>query len=392
MPIPVKCPECAYRFHVDEAFAGSPGRCPECDAVIQVPAAETHPDDDAFPADPRIEEFPSASRRAVDRYEYSPTRTERREEPRFNPGPRIEKWKKVAAGFRNLAIAAGLIGIDTAIRGAFNLANGIPKNDNELTSAQKALAVGEGLFTCLAIILWAFGRIALMRTPYLPAGASAKSSGVLAGITAVPGVIGMGMMAAGILIVQNNLLAGMAILQLGMCGLGICFLGWVVAEIVGLIAQIQIMKGLEAAGASLWAKFHLAGLITMLTVGTIGSCVLFVALFSEMQQQAAKNGNNPPVVNAKNAPAPKGGEKKAPANQNNPNNPPPPPQFNPEEHKELVIVVIVVTAGGTIGFSMLCVFSFLAAQGAIKREIVRLSGGLDGNPDDWHNRSPVHVE
>ena len=37
MSIPVTCPECQSHFHVGDEFAGRPGRCPECTAILQVP-------------------------------------------------------------------------------------------------------------------------------------------------------------------------------------------------------------------------------------------------------------------------------------------------------------------------------------------------------------------
>lgn len=39
MPIQVKCEGCGHELSVADAMAGKRGRCPECDAVVSIPAA-----------------------------------------------------------------------------------------------------------------------------------------------------------------------------------------------------------------------------------------------------------------------------------------------------------------------------------------------------------------
>lgn len=379
MPISVTCPECAYRFHVDAAFAGRPGRCPECDAVIQVPAATAF--DDAYAEPGGLAEFPSASRRRA--VEPPALRPADEDAAPGNPGPRIEKWRRVAAGYRNLAIAAGLVAIDTAIRGGFNLANGVNLEENpQFTSAQKALMVGNGLFSALAIILWAVGRFGLGKTPYLPARGAAMSSGVMAGLAAVPGILGVLLAAAGILLAAENPVGALAMINFGGCGICLFGLGWAVAEIVGLIAQIRMAKGLDAPGAATWAKTQLTTLVVLMVVGFTGFCVLVMVLAGEMKRQddARKQANVPMPPPGKNAPA---------NNANNANNNQPPP-LDLEEHKDTITALIVAFTVTTIAFALLCVVSFLASMKAVRREILRLSGGPDGDPDDWHGRATAY--
>src|SRR3954469_5259793 len=128
MPIPVTCPECQYHFLVGDEFAGRPGRCPECAAIIHVPDAdrgvqmtplpppgEPHdpsPYQSARPADV-FDEFPSRLRRRRRREEddvdwdrgqrddYDDRRRDRsiEDSPRtFDPRARAAKWESVSRG------------------------------------------------------------------------------------------------------------------------------------------------------------------------------------------------------------------------------------------------------------------------------------------------------
>ena len=383
MPISVTCPECAFRFHVDEAFAGRPGRCPECDAVIQVPAAEIDAD--------RLGDFPSASRRRA--AEYPTYREPAREAAAADPGPRIAKWTRVAAGYRNLAIAFVLIVIGSLLIGGFSLASD-QKNDDpvKFTSADKALIIGNHVFTAVFAVLWAVGRMGVGKTPYLPARGIGMTAGIMAGLSAVLGVLGAGMAITGVAVAGDDVMKAIVIIQIGGCGLGLFYMGFAVAEIVGLVAQIRIASALGATGASAWAKAQLTAFIALMLAGVVGFCVLFMVLFADMQkqmqaQQAQQQPNNPPPF-GKNAP--KDAPKNAPANNannvNNANNPPPPPQFNPADYEKEIKIISLVVMATTVAFSLLCVFSFLASQKAVKREIARLGGGPDAGHDEWGAR------
>lgn len=378
MPISVTCPECAFRFHVDAAFAGRPGRCPECDAVIQVPAAEID--------DGRLGDFPSASRR---RAAESPTFREPAREAAADPGPRIAKWARVAAGYRNLAIAFVLIVIGSLLVGGFSLAND-HKNDNpqKFTSAQKALLIGNHMFTAVFAVLWAVGRMGVGKTPYLPARGIGMTAGVMAGLSAVLGVLGAGMEITGVAVAGDDVMKAIVIIQVGGCGLGLFYMGFAVAEIVGLVAQIRIASALGATGAGAWAKAQLTAFIAMMVLGVVGFCVLFMVLFADMQkqvqaqqaQQAQQQPNNPPPF-GKNAPKNKVAVNNPPAN-----NPPPQPQFNPEDYEEQIKIISLVVMTTTILFSLLCVQSFWASLRAVRREIARLGGGPDAGHDEWGAR------
>ena len=401
MAIPVTCSECAYRFHVELAFAGRSGRCPECDALIEVPARaedDGEPADD-FEASPLPGEFASSSRRES---APEPVRRVRREKPKFDPRPRMAKWDRVAGGFRNLAIAAGLIAIDSIVRAAFNLVNGLPDENQKFTSAQLALMAGNGLITIVSIALWMSGRIGIARSPYLPARGTVRSAAALAVLSGVPGALGMIVLVIGVMIAQNNPQGGFVSIQLGICGLGIFGLGWLVAEIVGLIAQIQILGALAATGASRLAKAQLTSLVMLICLSIIGFCGLMIALMPEIKKaqeeeqkarMARKQGNPPPFPAAKKAPPPPEAKDDNPnVNPNNPNGnnpppPPPPPAFF-QENPQMVLAITLVSVGMTVAYALLSAAAFLAAQGAVRREIERLR---ELSPDQLADEHERHV-
>lgn len=388
MAIPVKCPDCAFRFHVEAEYAGMPGRCPECDAVIDVPQLpkarrrfEDEGDDDDFDA-PAVGSFASSSRRDVESYSSRDEQLED-EQPRFDPSVRIERWKSVSGGFRNLAIAAGLLGFDTLIRVTFNLVNGLPNdNANQMTSGQKAIMVGNCIFTALAMVLWAIGRINLAKTPYLPSAGLAKTSGVLAAINSIPGVIGILCAVIGIVIAADNLIAGMLLLQGGGCGLLIFGLGAIVTEIIGLLAQIKMTAGIKATKAATLAKVHLATFIVGVCLSIIGFCGMVIVIGSMAQEQVKKAQNKQAQANP---PGPVKGNPVPPVNPGaNPQNQPPP--FNLEENKGLVIGMMITFATLSLGYVLLSVLSFLSAQGAVRKEIERLTRMSEGNSDEDYDR------
>src|SRR4051812_36867543 len=129
MSIPVTCPECQSHFHVGDEFAGQPGRCPECAAVIEVPDPAAAPD----APEERVDPQPYWTPRGVEAFAEMPSRSreprpeERRDDmrqhradyaepkpryddprPRFDPVARAAKWKAVAHGLRNLMVAVTL--------------------------------------------------------------------------------------------------------------------------------------------------------------------------------------------------------------------------------------------------------------------------------------------
>jgi hypothetical protein len=76
MPISVKC-ACGRALKVPEAMAGKKGRCPACNGVVAVPAAEI---DEALPAEPVAPRRPDSFRPRQDRDDYDDRPSRRRVE------------------------------------------------------------------------------------------------------------------------------------------------------------------------------------------------------------------------------------------------------------------------------------------------------------------------
>lgn len=398
MPISVTCPECSYRFYVGDEYAGQPGRCPECDAIIQVPKLLADVDDD-----PETDEYISQSRRQSSFDDPKNNLPVSQEQKPFDPKPRIAKWERVANGFRNLAIASVLIGIDLILRTSLALVNGLPQEDEDnLTPGQKALIIGNALFSAIAILLWCIGRWGIGRTPYNPAASTARSSAGLAVIAALPGIFGFLIAGAAFLVLGENPVAGVVLMQFGGCGMMIFICVWVIAEIIGLIAQAKMMTGLKESAAAIWARLHLTVFISLITLSCFSFCtgVMYVAALIKEAEEKQKKVNadgdrfkegDPRAVPKKDV-ADKKGRKKRDNDENDGNNPPPPPPINLQDHPKTMLLIVVIVNGMSLLYVGLCLISFLKAQKAVQREIINLNGGPANPDDEWQNRNSVSWE
>src|SRR5439155_27210232 len=52
MPISIKCPECGRKLNAPDSAAGRRARCPQCKAVVTLPAAGTQVGDEVLDAEP----------------------------------------------------------------------------------------------------------------------------------------------------------------------------------------------------------------------------------------------------------------------------------------------------------------------------------------------------
>ena len=185
MPIPVTCPECQYHFLVDDEFAGRPGRCPECAAVIQVPDPEPTPPpplpevhEDPYPyRTPRaveaFEDFPSRTRRSRDRDpEHDDDDRDRHERDlrddyeegrgargrgEFDAHARAAAWERVYKGLGYIQLGVILYFFGQLLQMGFIIARGLDKlNENALPDGGE-IAVGIG---GLVVVLAAGGVLA----------------------------------------------------------------------------------------------------------------------------------------------------------------------------------------------------------------------------------------
>src|SRR5262245_19840516 len=191
MPINVTCSECHYHFFVGDEYAGRPGRCPECSAVIHVPdadgprPAEQSAEPDPYRArrrhDPFDDEFPSRRRRRDDsggRHE-DQERLDFDDRPRrFDPQTRADAWGRVYRGLGYVQIAVILYFFGQVLQMGFMLSRGGPKaNPNALPdSGEIAVGIGGVVVMLAAGTFWCLGRLWGTRVPYLPARSWAKAS------------------------------------------------------------------------------------------------------------------------------------------------------------------------------------------------------------------------
>src|SRR5262245_19134195 len=147
MPIPVTCPECQYHFLVGEEFAGRPGRCPECAAVMHVPG----PDSDLPHPGAHPDPFPERTPRAAESFDDFPSRVRRRRDEvrerdryedelrddfddrqgrsrggSFDPHARAAKWESASRGLRNLMVAVILRAVAEIVSCRFTLDGRVP--------------------------------------------------------------------------------------------------------------------------------------------------------------------------------------------------------------------------------------------------------------------------
>jgi hypothetical protein len=319
MPINVSCPECDYRFLVGDEFAGRPGRCPECSALIQVPGEEVgltplHPEP--------FDEFPAHSRRRDDerRHYEEDLRDDYRDDlPRraFDPLARADKWQRVHKGLGYLQIAVILYFFLQLFQIGFYLVRGLDQINNDPNalpdSGEWAVIIG-GLFVLMFTgTFWVLGRLAMIRVPYVPARGWARASFymVLGSIGSLGAFCCLFMTfavaagggnpgAAGFL-----LLAAMAILLAMVLVAG--------GELCGLMALAKAGDGLQVSSAANWARTSAVLLIVLIGLLMFGFCGFVIYVGNQQKQkqqgQAANAAANPngPFANAK---------------ANGPNNPP----------------------------------------------------------------------
>jgi hypothetical protein len=350
MPIPVTCPECQYHFLVGDEFAGRPGRCPECAAIIHVPGGDEgapRADDRHEPsayrardaAEETFDEFPSRLRRRRRRAEedwdrdqrddYEDRRRERDlDRPQtFDPHARAARWARVHKGLGSVQIAVILYFFGQLLQMGFILIRGVEDaNQNALDSGAIAVGIGGLVVVIAAGLFWLFGRAAGARVPYVPARGWARASFflVLAAFASLVGffcsfVSGIAVMA------QQGPNPGAALLVL--LAVLIAFLGLFVflgAEVTGLVALAKIGEGLRDKAATGWARRSLVLLMVLIGLLMTGFCGYAVYVGQKAKQRgpaanAPANPNNPP------APKVAKGKGPAPAGPNGQ----PQPQQNP---------------------------------------------------------------
>jgi hypothetical protein len=310
MPIAVTCPECQFAFTVADEFGGRQGRCPECAAVITVPAAAApNPYDTPHYTPDMVDELrrsratpPARSQPpAPPPLPRPPSRTPP-PPPAFDPHARAERWRRVANGYRNLILAAVLNTFGWGIVSVYYSVVGIEKFDpNKFDEGRTAMDIGLYVVTAIALALWTLGRMAGRATPYVPArgtGMVGAVGAVLGGIAGVGGFIGLGV---GTLIIRNNINAGAGIGALSIMALMLGLLCVFVAEIFCLLSQLKIADALHDNAFRTMTKVVLGAYL----LGSLGlffcGCMGFVAISAEaqrqQQQQLAKNKQGP---NAKN--------------------------------------------------------------------------------------------
>jgi hypothetical protein len=415
MPIPVTCPECQYHFLVGEEFAGRPGRCPECAAIIHVPGPDLRPlpasyePPDPSPyrtsrADDAFDDFPSRLRRRRrdddgDRYErdqrddYDDRERDRAladQPPTFDAHARARKWASVAGGLRNLMVAVVLIAIAQVVTSAFDLVEPIqPGQQNALRPRDKAMLIGNLVFFVLAMLLWAYGRIGCGRCPYVPARRVALPAGVIAGLTAVLGACAFGAIVVGVfLVAQNPVGPGAALLLLGVCAFFPAFVGFLVAELMGLVSQVKMATGLRDAAFARASRLQIVVALILTGLSMAGVCVLFVFMMGEMQkaqkkqedeQRQQQHAQQPPAENADAAPpGPKGkgiAKPKGPAPVNNGQaGQQPPPEFDWGEHPGAVYAMVIGRLFIFLTYAVVSVVCFQLGRRAVRREIDHLVG------------------
>ncbi len=403
MPINVTCPGCEYHFLVGDEFAGRPGRCPECETVIHVPdidggshPVESSPEPDAF-ANPHpvdsFEEFPRSSRRRDDERErhlldLRQDEDDRPRLPTFDPHARAAKWQNVSNGLRNLMVAVVILAINEIVGSAFTLVDGIqPGQGNNLNAKEIALVLGNAIVSCIALALWAMGRIGCGRVPYVPARRIARPAGVIAGMTAAGGILGLAGMVGGVMIMQQNQGAGLGLMCLGACTFLPAILGFVVAEFMGLLSQIKIATGLRDHAFATASKALLAVVLILTGCAMIGGFALVVFMGEEsnkaQQRQFRQQQAQQPKVRDKNRPPLPAGKAKGNWNGRKngpavPANPPAgqqqPPPFDIADYPGLAYGILIGRLAATLIYAFVAILCVQLGRAAIRREIANLIG------------------
>ena len=410
MPINVTCPECQFAFLVGDEFAGRPGRCPECAAVIQVPGNEPQPPEIHLDPSPyhtprgveAYEEFPDRARRRReqderDAYDERDDYDDQPMERTFDTESRIRSWTRVYKGLGFIQIAVILYFFNQVLQSVFMVVHGgMDRQDIDAGPDSGEIAIGAGvafimLFAC---VFWILGRLSFIKVPYVPARGWAKASFfmVLASIASMLGfccffVMALGAMgnAGAVAFIMFALM--MALLAMAMVAGG---------ELCGLMALAKIGDGLRASSAANWARMSMVLMIVLGVVIMIGACGVGIYGAEQQRKKQERNANFqnqkiplPPV--AKEEPVPKAKKKEQkkdvvevpinpPAGQNQQQK-----QQNPFEDDGLDDTTRIVFQGAMIGLILLYLIQYSIAlqkgRRAIRTEIRRLSGDTDDQND-----------
>jgi hypothetical protein len=422
MSIPVTCPECQSHFHVGDEFAGRPGRCPDCTAILQVPDpaapvehAEIHEDPHPYwtPRGPEAFEpapAPVRESRRDERSEPAPRRRpdDRPREKRFDPRERAERWARVHRGLGYVQVAVLLGFVSQILQTVLMLARGgVQQDPNALPdSGQIALGFGMAFMILAAWMFWVLGRAAGLRVPYVPARSCARASFVM-----VLGSIGAFLVTFCLLFAALGAAAqaganggppppGAVLLMLMMLG-SMCLSAGLAggAEIAGLMALGRIGDALRDRAAAGWARRSIVVMVLAGTLMVFGFCGVFVYLGAKEEQrqqqaQAAGAANPAPApANDKDKPKQKRGDKEAPKEKDKADNakeaaPAQPPAAGPAQNpppepidQTMTLVLDLVFFGPLILYLIHYSVALQAGRRAIRREIDVLTGKDHGEHD-----------
>ncbi|MSR54880.1 MAG: hypothetical protein EXS09_16560 [Gemmataceae bacterium] len=426
MPIKVTCPECHATFLVGDEFAGRPGRCPECTAVIIVAgpnlqAPEIHLDPSPYQAARGVEAYEDFPDRARRRREEDEQRSDyerddyddRAVEFKVDLEARAKAWSRVYKGLGYIQIAVILYFFNQVLQSVFFVVHGgmDPKDPNALPdSGELAIGLGVAFIMLFACVFWILGRLSLIRTPYLPARGWAKGSFfmVLASIASLFGLCCLFMMALGALANGPNPGAA-AFLMFAVLMALLAMLLVAGGELCGMMALAKICDGLRAPSAANWARMSMVLMFVLIGVLLVGACGIGIYGAEQQRKKQAQNANiqnpdqNPPPI-VKGGPAPKGKKgdvKKDPPvvpkdPPGGPNvQPPQPQQPNPFEDDGLDESTRIIFQACMVGLILLYLIQYSIAlqkgRRAIRAEIRHLTGvpedGYEQHRDEHYSSS-----
>jgi hypothetical protein len=413
MPINVYCTECQFTFLVGDEFAGQLGRCPECANIIQVPgedspAVEPEPHIDPYPyhtprAVEAFEDFPASSRRP--RGEEPPPRVQPKRdaaprEPTFDKEARAARWRSVSKGLRNMMVAVIVVAASQVLWMALLFADGVkPGQPKQWGAREKALNVGDVVVLGVGLALWGMGRIACGFVPYVPARRIARPAAIIAGMTAVNGVIALGGMLFGMIILENNLGAGIGLITLGFCALLPAMFGFVVAEVMGLLSQIRMASGLQDAGFARASRvqFMLGLFLTFLCMAGACGLTMFVGTEQNKKQQQMKQEQEAKAKQAQNAepekekekeaaPAPAEAKQKGKGKGKAAGQQEPPPEIDLDEYPLVMYGMMTGWLLVILSYTLASVICFQLGRAAIRREVEDLVGETNEHDPQNHGR------
>jgi hypothetical protein len=423
MPINVSCSNCHFDFHVGDEFAGLLGRCPGCETVLQVPATEPVPQ---IP-EPHVETDPYHSHQSAKAFDEFPSRRVNYDDYRgpevaqaknrdagppvlrFDKEARAARWHAVSNGLRNLMVSVILVAVSQGVWLAFLYADGVhPGQQNQFGPREKALNIGDVVFLSLGLGLWGIGRIACGRVPYVPARRVARPAAIIAGLATGSGVVGLSGLVFGIMLLQQNLGAGALLFLVGFCSLLPAMLGFVVAEVMGLVSQMRIATGLRDPAFARASRVQFALALLLSAVCMVGSCGLFMFWGTETnkkQEQIKQKEREKVAEQEKNNDADvKGKVKDAPPKEKEKEVPPPadkqkgkgkqpgngpggqqqqPPKIDWGEYPELLYAMWTSWLLVVLTYTLASVICFQLGRSAIRREIAHLLGSP-------HDHDPGH--